>query len=135
MATAYVDYTFYNATYLGTAIPQASFARIALRAAEILDRLTFRRAEDDTTNTTAIKNASCAIAEVFYEIELSGGVGGSGIQSEKVGQHSVTYSGSAEALKPPMQRYLNAAATFLAGTNLLYQGFLDDEYGTSIDEE
>ena len=129
---AYVDYTFYDATYKGIAIPEASFARIALRAADILDRLSFQRVEDDTDNTVAIQNASCAIADIFYNIEQSGA---SGLKSEKTGQTTQTYMDRSEKARPPMQRYTDAAQMYLSDTTLLYRGFLANEYGSTEDAD
>ena len=123
---AYVDFEYYEDTYLGIAIPEASFSRIALRASEIVDRITYQRAEDDTDNTDAIKMANCAVADVFYSIEEGGG--NDGVKSEKIGDHSVTYSGSSNKTKPAYQQYQDAAAVYLGNTGLMFAGFKSEEY-------
>lgn len=123
--SAYSDYSFYTGTYLGSAIASADYARLSLRASEIIDRITFQRAPDDTENPVAIKMAEAAIADIFYDIEQSGGI--SGVVSERIGSHQVTYG--ADAQKTADERYTEAAAIYLENTGLLYQGFADNEYG------
>ena len=126
----YADYTYYNATYLGIAIAEDDFARIELRASEIIDRITFQRAADDTDNEAAIKNATCAVADVFYAIEQSGGE--DAIQSERTGNHSVTRGDKSSKNMPASQQYEAAAKMYLDETPLMYQGFADEEYGSSV---
>lgn len=124
----YVDYEFYNATYLGTAIATGDFGRIALRASEIIDQLTFERAQTDTDNETAIKMANCAVCDVFYSIEQSSGAGG--IQSERIGRNAITYGKNSSKQKSANDQYLEAARRYLDNTSLLYCGFATDEYGS-----
>jgi hypothetical protein len=117
---AYADLSFYKATYLGTAIADANFPRLALRASEKLDELTFGRAAPvvtaatDTALITQIKFATCAVAEEIQKLEASGGA----VQSERVGNVSVTYL---SALSEDA-RLLKAAKTYLGNTGLMYRG-------------
>ena len=124
MAT-YADFTYYDGTYLGVAIAETDFPRLALRASEIIDRLTYQRAADDTDNDIAIKNATCAVADVFKDIEDNGGSGG--VASERIGDWSVAYGANSEQTKSPMSRYTTAASTYLGSTGLMFAGFLEDE--------
>lgn len=133
MTTQYADYAFYTGTYLGTVIASADFDRLALRASAYLDRLTFDRAADDTDNTTAIKMATCAVAEEVQTIEQEGSTGG--IQSEKVGSHSVTYSQNSIKQRSSTKRLEEAARLYLASTFLMFKGFNDSEYGSWWDTD
>jgi len=133
MTTQYADYTFYSGTYLGTAIAEADFDRLALRASAWLDRMTYDRAASDTANTTAIKMAVCAMAEELQTIEDEGISGG--IQSERVGPHQVTYSPKAMQQRSMVKKLEEAARLYLATTFLMFKGFNDDEYGYALDED
>lgn len=127
---AYVDFTFYDATYLGVAIAEDDFPRIALRASEIIDRITFNRAASDTDNETAIKMANCAVCDVFYEIEQ--GNGSDAIESERIGSNAVSYGENSSKRMTASQQYENAARLYLDNTPLMYQGFAEDEYGSVV---
>lgn len=132
---AYADYTFYADTYLGEAIPEASFPRLALRASAIIDQLTFGRSilEEDVDTIEQIKNAVCAVAEEIYTAEQNNGA--DGIQSESVGSHSVTYAENSTQRLTNHQRYANAASLYLGSTGLLYAGFASGEYGGTLDAD
>jgi hypothetical protein len=123
MTTSYVDFTYYSTTYLGTAITEAAFPQLALRASAIIDNLTFQQAADQTDADVIdlIKMATCAVAETMQTINDNGEVGG--IKSESVGSHSVTYADNAETMKSISQKYSDSAATYLISTNLMYRGF------------
>jgi len=121
----YADYSYYGNTYLGTAIASSDFPRLALRASEQIDRLTYQRAASDTTNTEAIKMATCAVADVYQAVEEGGGSGG--IKSERIGDNSVSYGDNSEASKTPLEQYENAASIYLGSTGLMFAGLLDGE--------
>jgi hypothetical protein len=129
--TAYADFTYYNATYLGTAIDSSIFPRLALHASRVIDNLTFNRAAayitDDTDEDTIdlIQMATCAVADELYNEELNGGQ--DAIASEKVGQYMVTYSGNARAMMSNEQRQEAAARLYLGQSGLMYRGFLSEE--------
>ena len=122
---AYADYAFYTSTYLGNAIAEADFPRLAERASEDIDKFTFDRAaavvvaDEDADAITKIQKATCAIAEVEQRLEADGEVT---ISSERIGNYSVAYANprSAEARK------LSAAKRYLGTTGLLFAG-VDDE--------
>lgn len=124
--TVYADWTYYSATYLGTAITEANFPRLALRASEVIDQITFDRAADDTDNETAIKNATCAVAEEIQKTEQRGGA--DAIVSESLGSHSVTYAGHSTMQMSNVQRYQAAASRYLGSTGLMFSGFSAGEY-------
>lgn len=122
---AYADYTYYTGTYLGTAIAESAFPQLALRATAVIDQLTFNRASvvvetgTDTDTIDKIKMATCAVAEKLQGLEASGGT----IQSERVGNVSVTYADS----KPTQWILTDSAKVYLWDTDLMYRGLLDTE--------
>jgi len=121
--TAYCDYDCYSDTYLGTAITEAAFPALALRASAIIDVLTFQQAAEQTDADIVdlIKMATCAVADQMKSVSDSGDMGG--IKSESVGSHSVTYAENNESMKSIGQKYSDAAALYLISTNLMYRGF------------
>lgn len=122
---AYADYTFYSTTYLGTAIAQADFPRLAARASVLIDLLTFGRAAavvtagTDTATIAKIRSATCAVAEVVQKMDESGGV----VQSERVGNVQVTYSES----RSERGQVREAAKPYLWDSGLMYPSFTDEE--------
>lgn len=72
---AYVDYDFYIESYFGLVVPENDFDRLAGRASDFVDTLTFDRLVDGLpTNERAqkrIKKAVCSLAELMYQIELA----------------------------------------------------------------
>ena len=72
---AYADYEFYTTSYFGSVVPEADFLRLAERASEFVDTMTFDRLVDGLpTNERSqkrIKKAVCSLAELMYQIELA----------------------------------------------------------------
>lgn len=72
---AYADYEFYTTSYFGTVVPETDFPRLAERASEFVDTMTFDRLVDGLpTNERSqkrIKKAVCSLAELMYQIELA----------------------------------------------------------------
>lgn len=129
---AYVDFTYYTSTFLGTAIASADFSRLALRASAVIDQITFNRtaaiilAATETVTIDLIATATCAVAEEILSIEASGNV--DGIQSESIGSNSVTYTKSAFAQLTSNEKLSRAAKLYLSSTGLMYPGFNEGEY-------
>lgn len=71
---AYADYEFYT-TYFGSVVPETDFPRLAERASEFVDTMTFDRLVDGLpTNERSqkrIKKAVCSLTELMYQIELA----------------------------------------------------------------
>jgi len=128
---AYADYAYYTGTYLGTAIAESDFPQLALRASQVVDNLTFGRAATDTENTNAIKNAMCAVAEELQKQDKSDGA--DGIASESQGNYSVSYVATSNRSKSSQTKLQDAAALWLQGTFLMFDGFNSGEYGSTID--
>jgi hypothetical protein len=132
---AYADFTYYENTYGGTAIASADFDALAVRASRKIDYLTFDRADDiiddddPAATVTAIKMATCAVADVLHDIDSGDQPG---IKSEKVGGHSVTYAEGAVKMMGEDARCALAARRFLSRTGLMYLGFNSGEYSGSV---
>ena len=131
MTTSYVTYTYYTTTYLGTVIASADFARWALRASAVIDRLTYGRAatETDVTKVDAIKMATCAVAET---LQTQDGAADGMIASESIGSHSVSYVQGSTKSKEGAQS--DAASLYLGSTGLMFRGFYSGEYSGDLDD-
>lgn len=72
---AYADYDFYTESYYGNVVPEADFDRLAARASDFIDTLTFDNLVDglpaDKRSQKRIKKAVCSLAELMYQIELA----------------------------------------------------------------
>lgn len=72
---AYADYDFYTESYFGSVVPENDFDRLAGRASDFVDTLTFDRLLGGLpTNERAkkrIRKAVCSLAETMYQIELA----------------------------------------------------------------
>ena len=110
---AYTDFTFYENTYHGNVIPADDFERMADRASDFLDVITFDRLVDglpsDERAATKVQKAVCAVADKLYELELaekqanaaaqaggssgtSGGATSGIISSRSAGSESISYA-------------------------------------------
>jgi hypothetical protein len=71
---AYADYKFYIESF-GNVVPETDFSRLAERASDFVDTMTFDRLVDGLpTNERSqkrIKKAVCSLAEKMYQIELA----------------------------------------------------------------
>ena len=117
---AYADFEFYATTYHGNVVPEADFPRIADRASDFLDVITFGRLADglpsDERAAAKVQKAVCAICEKLYQLELadkqalsaaaggtsSGSAGGTGgvnagvVTSRSAGSESISYASPSE---------------------------------------
>ena len=114
---AYTDFEFYATIYHGNVVPEADFPRIADRASDFLDVITFDRLVDglpsDERAATKVQKAVCAVAEELYKLELAdkqalsaaaGGTSSSGsggatsgvITSRSAGSESISYASPSE---------------------------------------
>lgn len=110
---AYTDFEFYATTYHGNVVPESDFPRMADRASDFLDVITFDRLvdglPDDERAKTKVQKAVCAVADKLYELELaekqanaaaqaggssgaSGGVTSGIISSRSAGSESISYA-------------------------------------------
>lgn len=72
---AYTDYTFYKDRYFGEIIPETDFPRLAEKASDFMDTITFDRLVDglptDERAAMKVQKAVCAVAETLYQIGLA----------------------------------------------------------------
>ena len=90
---AYVDYKFYTESF-GNVVPEADFPRLAERASDFIDLMTFDRLVDGLpTNERSqkrIKKAVCSLSELLYQLELA----------EKNATSYATMNGSSVSTRP-----------------------------------
>lgn len=135
---AYADYEYYATTYLGTAIKEDDFPRMAMRASSFLDYYTMGRSAQNA-DLDALKMACCAIADQYQYIDtaqalaqksLSASLESDGeLQSQTVGSWSKTYRSGGDSAQQALSSVQTAQAAlgaiaqqYLAGTGLLYRG-------------
>lgn len=90
---AYADYKFYTESF-GNVVPETDFPRLAERASDFVDAMTFDRLVDGLpTNEHSqkrIKKAVCSLAELMYQLELA----------EKNATSYATMNGSSVSTRP-----------------------------------
>lgn len=110
---AYADYEFYATAYYGNVVPEADFQRLAERASDFLDVITFDRLVDGLPDNerakTKVQKAVCAVCDKLYQLELadkqanaaalagassgtSGGATSGVISSRSAGSESISYA-------------------------------------------
>lgn len=118
---AYIDETYYTETYLGTDIAAADFPRLALRASEQIDGITFNRIKTNGITSysddiqASIKMATCALAEALNTVSKATDNGVIST-SESVGGYS--YSLDVSSVKNVSTEAITAAKNYLRGTGL-----------------
>lgn len=113
---AYTTFTFYEQTYHGNVVPAEDFDRVADRASDFLDVITFDRLAgglpSDERAATKVQKAVCAVCDKLYQLELSekqalsaaggassggtGGVASGVITSRSSGSESISYASPSE---------------------------------------
>lgn len=93
----YATYEGYSTEYFGTAIAEADFPRLVLRASERIDDLTMHRAANYARDPAPLSMAACAIAEAIQNGEkriaaISAGTDSAAVKSETVGGQNVSYA-------------------------------------------
>lgn len=72
---AYADYEFYTKSFFGNVVPESDFMRLAERASDFIDTLTFDRLTGGLPTPEKyqkrIKKAVCAVAEIYYQLDLA----------------------------------------------------------------
>ena len=91
---AYADYEFYTTSYFGTVVPETDFPRLAERASDFIDLMTFERLVDglpsNERSQKRIKKAVCSLTELLYQLELA----------EKNATSYATMNGSSVSTRP-----------------------------------
>lgn len=112
----YADYTFYLNDYRGK-VSDDAHARLSVRAAAHIDRITYGRAKTATGHDLEmVKLAECAVVDELYTQE-QGGI----VSSESNDGISRSYA-VGSVVRTEAQRLNEAAYLFLDGTNLCFAG-------------
>ncbi|MBW7573912.1 head-tail connector protein [Caproiciproducens faecalis] len=121
MTTPYADYAYYSDIYGGISISQDAFAALARRASLFIDQITYNRLNTGWAVTDAVKNATCAVAEVLEQYKTSEAqeVTVAVFKSESVGGWSGTYQDT-DIIRATIESAMeNAARPYLIYTGLM----------------
>ncbi len=113
----YADYDYYLNTYGGTKIDDEDMFR---RIADIASSEMALYAPGITEATDAVKKCCCEIADVICSYEAS--MGSARIQSEKVGNYSVTYASSSSMNVQRNEDIQSIIIRRLMNTGMMYRG-------------
>ena len=121
------DYEFYRETYFGDLLTAENFANYASRADAFLDELTTGRYKNDRLRAEtleAVRMAECAIADLGLNLEKASLQSDAAwkVQSEKVGNHTVSFRNNAEITEQTEQQIRKTAERYLGRWGLLYRG-------------
>lgn len=134
----YADYSYYTGVFMGSAIAEENFSRLAVLASRYIDYITQNRAEKNA-GLTAVKDCCCALAERYQMVEAAerlalqsvkaGSADTAEVQSETVGSWSRSYRSGGDSAQSAAQAaaegrsiLLDTARMYLAQTGLLYRG-------------
>ena len=121
------DYEFYRETYFGDLLTAENFAKYASRADAFLDELTTGRYKNDRLRAEtleAVRMAECAIADLCLNLEQASLQSDAAwkVQSEKVGNHTVSFRNNAEITEQTEKQIRKTAERYLGRWGLLYRG-------------
>lgn len=128
----YADYRYYASKYIGDAIAEDNFLRLAARASRYIDYITQGRAAK-SRKLDAVKLCCCALAEQYQLIESARRINAEGlsddyveVKSETVGGWSRSYRSAAdtaaEISESAKAELTSIAYQYLSSTGLLYRG-------------
>ena len=114
----YADFYYYLSEFGGT-MAADDFHRLSRQASAYLDHVTFDRIKSVTDESVKakVKDACCAVADVYLLNEQGGG-----IASETNDGISVTYVNGTGS-KTDEQRLYQTALIYLGHTGLMYRGW------------
>lgn len=121
--TVYADYAYYTGTFHGSAVTEADFSGLAIKASAFIDRLTFIRLRSAETIPDEAKMAVCAVAERIQTAEKSGALStNAAMKSENNDGYSISYNDLSLIRAQLYADYEEAALPYLYGTGLMYAG-------------
>lgn len=115
--TAYADYAYYRDSFHGSAVSEADFPGLAVKASAYVRAITFGRA---TAAREEVKDATCAAAEMIQQLEKERS--GDAKSSESVGSWSVSYLNPNSLGLDEWTRLAQAVDLYLTDTGLTYAG-------------
>lgn len=116
----YVDIDYYEDTYEGTAIPEDSFNKYAIKASTHMKRFTFGRI-DENDAPECVKYACCEMCEFIYQHDQAQ-IGGKMVKSETNDGYSVTFAEQDVQADALSHKLYGIALLYLADTDLLNMG-------------
>lgn len=87
----YATYDDYVGLYQGTVLEPTDWSPYVREASALVDQLTYGRLQRGAPVTDPVKMAVCGAAESLFQSDKAAETVPSGIKSETVGSHSVTY--------------------------------------------
>lgn len=87
----YATYNDYESLYQGTVLEPTDWPLVCREASALVDQLTYGRLQRGAPVTDQVKMAVCGAAESLFQSDREAEAVSSGVQSETVGSHSVTY--------------------------------------------
>lgn len=87
----YATYDDYVGLYHGTVLEPTDWPLVCREASALVDQLTYGRLQNGTPVTDPVKMAVCTAAESLFRSDKAVKAVSSGVKSETVGSHSVTY--------------------------------------------
>lgn len=141
---AFCNYEFYKNEYLGNLIAEEDFPRLAMRATQKLNLITYGRlyvTEDgikfcegiidvllDDETQDKIKKCMCALAELLSDVDMANNAmrqaGAVGVKSVSSGSESISFSDVAvNSSKNLNSEIYQIGKEYLTSTGLLYAGW------------
>lgn len=104
---AYADYQFYTESFYGNSVKFEDFSRLAERASEIIDSMTYYRINNDFISRydTLVKKACCAVAEFLNNVEI--------VQKSMISDNKIITSESAGNISQTYANPVTAYAEYL----------------------
>lgn len=129
----YVDYAYYVQEYAGEKIPEKIFNGYERRAEAYIRKLTYVRGDIFAFESNAVKDAVCAVADVYCAYDRKLGESGA-LKSENNDGYSVTYvteQTDGQTVEELIQKKAYAAASMY----LIPTGWLSRKVGCCCDYE
>lgn len=141
---SFCNFEFYKNEYLGNQIAEADFPRLAMRASEKLNTITYGRLHVvgehikfiegcidtflDEWTEEKIRKCTCAIAEKLNDVEIAKNAmrqaGGVGVKSISSGSESISFDDVAvNSEKNLNSEIYDIGKEYLTSTGLLYAGW------------
>ena len=87
----YADHFYYLSEYGGELIPLEKFAKAEKKAEAYIRHLTYMHGDIFACENDTVKDAVCAVAEIYYSCDLKNQQGNGSVKSENTDGYSVTY--------------------------------------------
>lgn len=116
---------FYNENYLmgrQAVIDTALFPFYSLKATQIIKQYTYDNVDENKPILDNVQMCCCEIAEYLTQYDTESKKQPSGVLSEKVAEHSITYESNENREKYKASVIKGIVYTWLSDTGLLYRG-------------